>query len=100
MYILSARGQVINKSNKLVYYGKKESKFSKDINGEETSSKFPTNTPRVFHIETTRTRRFHVSPRRLNTEHVQCIYGAKIIIKRHSKKSLLQRVFQKIQLQK
>ena len=34
--------------------------FSKDNSGEETSSKVPTNTPRVFHAETTRTRRFHV----------------------------------------
>ena len=60
LYILSTREEVINKSNKLVYCVKKESKFSKDISGEETSSKVPTNTPRVFHVETTRTRRFHV----------------------------------------
>ena len=39
---------------------KRESKFSKDISGEETSSKAPKNTPRVFHVETTRTQRFHV----------------------------------------
>ena len=44
LYILSTREEVINKSNKLVYCVKKESKFSKDISGEETSSKIPTNT--------------------------------------------------------
>ena len=48
------------KSNKLIYCVKKESKFSKDISGEETSSKVPTNTPRVFHSETRGTRRFYV----------------------------------------
>ena len=48
------------KSNKLIYCVKKESKFSKDISGEETSSKVPTNTPRVFHAETRGTRRFYV----------------------------------------
>ena len=34
LYILSTREQVINKSNKLVYFVKKESKFSKEISGE------------------------------------------------------------------
>ena len=34
LYVLSAREQVINKSNKLVYCVKKESKFSKEISGE------------------------------------------------------------------
>ena len=49
------------KSNKLIYCVKKESKFSKDISGEETSSKeVPTNAPRVFHAETRGTRRFYV----------------------------------------
>ena len=60
MYTLSAREYVISKSNKLVYCVKKESKFTKGISGEETSSKAPTNTPRVFHAETRWTRRFYV----------------------------------------
>ena len=60
MYLLSAREQVINKSNKLGYCVKKESKFSEsesrqsqsqDINGKETSSKVPTSTPRIFHAK-------------------------------------------------
>ena len=50
----------MNKSNKLVYCVKRESKVLKDISGEETSCKAPTNTACVFHVETTRTRRFHV----------------------------------------
>ena len=35
-------------------------KFSKDISGEKTYSKIPTNTPRVLHVKTTRTRRSYV----------------------------------------
>ena len=57
---MSAREYVINKSNKLVYYVKKESNFSKDISREEASNSAPTNAPRVFHVETMRTQRFHV----------------------------------------
>ena len=59
MYILLAREKVINKSNKLVYFVKQESKFSEGISGEVISSKVPTNTPRVFHAKTTQIRRFH-----------------------------------------
>ena len=47
-------------SNKLVYCVKKESKFSKDISGEEISSKVPANTPRVFHAEPRWTRHFYI----------------------------------------
>ena len=57
---MSAREYVINKSNKLVYCVKKEPNFSKDIGGEEASNSVPTNAPRVFHVETTRTQRLHV----------------------------------------
>ena len=32
---------------------KEQLKFSKDISGEETSSKVPTTIPRAFHAETT-----------------------------------------------
>ena len=59
VYIV-CREQIINNSNKLVYCVKKEPKFSKDTNGKETYSKVLTNTPLVFHAETTRTRRYHV----------------------------------------
>ena len=37
-------------------------KVFKDISGEETSSKVPTNTPRVFHVKTRWTRRVYVVP--------------------------------------
>ena len=39
---------------------RKSQGFQKGISGEETSSKVHKNTPRVFHIETMRTKRFHV----------------------------------------
>ena len=68
----------------LVYCVKKESKFSKDISGEETSSKVPTNTPHVFHFETMHTPCFHVvstSEHNNNMEHTQCICRAETIIK-------------------
>ena len=42
------------------FISEKESKFSKDIGAEKTFSKVPTNTPRVFHVETTWARRFQV----------------------------------------
>ena len=106
MYILSAREKVINKSNKIVYCVNKrikESKFSKDISGEETSSKVPaTNTPRVFVYSKQRGHDvFTESPRRFNTKHTQCIYRPKTIIKLNNYgESLLQRVFRKLQLQK
>ena len=54
LYILAAREYVINKSNKLVYYVKEESRFSKGLSGEVISTKVSTNTLRVFHVETTR----------------------------------------------
>ena len=73
--------------------------FSKHISGEETSSKVPTNTPRVFHAEKMRTRRFHVVSTLLQ-QGTHAVYRAKTIIKRHTKESFLQRVFQKLQLQK
>ena len=57
---VSAREYVINKSNKLVYCVKEDSKFSKDISREVISSKVPTNTPLVFQTETTGKQRFHV----------------------------------------
>ena len=40
-YILFAREQVINKSNKVVYCVKEESKFSKGISGKVISSTVP-----------------------------------------------------------
>ena len=39
----------------------KESELSKYASGEETSSKVPTNTPRVLHAEPRWTRRFNVA---------------------------------------
>ena len=55
---------LVNKSLikvRFVYCLKKESKFTKDISGEETSSKVPINTSRVFLVKTTRKRCYVVS---------------------------------------
>ena len=54
LYMLAGREYVINKSNKLVYYVKEESRFSKGLSGEVISNKVSTNTLRVFYAETTR----------------------------------------------
>ena len=79
VYIFSAR-EVINKSVKLVYCVKKSPSFSKT----PAEKKPPASVIQTLHVYFTSKQRGHdvcaYSPRRFNTEHMQCIYRTKTII--------------------
>ena len=78
-------------------------KKSQKLKKKSVEKKPPGRILQILHVYSTPRKHEHYifisSPRRFNTEHTQCNYEAKTIVKRH-KESLLQRVFQKFQLQK